>query len=156
MAECSYVFNPKPSYEFTYGTITYLARIRQAVDSVPGRWSSDLNLGLTAGIKKNLPNNMSISFSGGISFTRINLDSISTRGIVKSSLDKPALTTSLNLLFSYKSFSLGVGRGWDWINEDSKESKAWVYNKKGFWSIAFGFNIFNSENNDKRTSNSAQ
>lgn len=156
LADHAYIFNPKPSSEFTYGTITYLARIRQAVDTVPGRWSSDLNLGLTAGIKKNFSNNFSVSLVGGIAYTRINLDSISTRGTVKSSLDKPALTTSLNVLFSYKSFSLGFGRGWDWINEDSKESKSWVYNKKGFWSIAFGFNIFNSENNDNRTSNSDQ
>ncbi|SHF76666.1 hypothetical protein [Flavobacterium defluvii] len=151
LKEYAYKYDPKPSYEFNYGTISYLARMRPKVGNIPGKWSTDLNLGLTAGVRKNIGKNFGLSLLAGIGITKISLDSISTKGVVKTTSEKPALTPSLNLLFSYQNFSIGFGAGMDWINEDSKESSAWIYNNKIFYGIGFGINIFQSSSNQNKT-----
>lgn len=152
----AYVYKPKPKTEFNYGTISYLARIRPKIGGVNSRWSTDLNLGLTAGIRKNYGKNIGLSLLGGLSITKVNLDSISTNGAIMTTSEKPALTYSLNLLFSYQNFSIGFGIGKDWINADSKETSSWIYNKKIFYSIGFGINIFRSSSNENTTARQDQ
>lgn len=152
----AYIYNPKPKYEFSYGTISYLARMRPRIGNVAGRWSTDLNLGFTAGIKKNYGESVGMSLLAGLSITKINLDSVSTRGVVKSTSEKPALTPSLNLLFSYQNVSIGLGMGFDWLNEDSQETTAWIYNKRIFYCVGLGINIFRSSANENITSRADQ
>ena len=156
LKDYAYVYNPKPKYEFNYGTISYLGRMRPKVGDVSGRWSTDLNLGLTAGLRRNIGKNVGLSLLAGLAITRINLDSISTNGIVRSTSEKPAFTPSLNMLFSFQNFSVGFGIGMDWINEDSKETSAWIYNKKLFYAVGFGINIFRTSSNENGTTKQDQ
>ncbi len=156
LKDYAYVYNPKPKYEFNYGTISYLARMRPQIGTVAGRWSTDLNLGLTAGIKRNYGKNVGLSLLAGLAVTKVNLDSVSTNGVVKTTSEKPALTPSLNLLFSFQNFSIGFGIGMDWVNEDSKETSSWIYNKKVFYAIGFGINIFRSSSNENTTARQDQ
>ncbi|MCB0524157.1 MAG: hypothetical protein R3A50_07075 [Saprospiraceae bacterium] len=69
---------------------------------------------------------------------------------------KPALTPSLNLLFSFQNFSIGFGKGMDWINADSAESTSWIYNKKICYAVGFGINIFRSSSNESTTAREDQ
>jgi hypothetical protein len=156
LKEYAYIYNPKPRYEFNYGTISYLARMRPKIGLISGKWSTDLNLGLTAGLRRNFGNNIGLSILAGLAITKINLDSVSTNGTIKSTSEKPAFTPSLNMLFSYQNFSVGFGIGMDWINEDSKETSAWIYNKKIFYAVGFGINIFRTSSNEKTTASQDQ
>ena len=142
-------YNPKPRFEFAFGTISYLARMRPGVSGSPGKWTTDLSLGLAAGASWNINKNNSLGLLAGVAITKISLDSLSTRGVVTSVSEKPALTPNLNLLYSYKNFSVGVGVGMDWINDESKESRAWIYNNRLFYAVGFGINIFRSNNEEE-------
>lgn len=142
LKDYAYQYNPVQKYDFSIGTISYLARMRPEVKGVASRWSTDLSLGVAAGIRRNYGENAGLSLLMGIAVTKISLDATSTGGVVTGSTEKPALTPNLNLLFTYKIFSVGVGVGLDWINEDSPETKAWIYNKRAFYAVGFGINIF--------------
>jgi hypothetical protein len=144
----AYEYNPLKRLEFSYGTISYLARMRSKVGDIPGKWTTDLNLGVTAGVRLNFTKNVGLSLLGGLAISKINLDSISTKGLIKNTSEKPAFTPSLNLLFSYQNFSVGFGIGMDWINQDSPETKEWIYNNQIFYSIGFGINIFKTSDNE--------
>ncbi len=149
-------YNPIPKVDFTFGTIAYLARIRPRVDGISSKWSTDLSGGVAYGPRFRLNRNWGISLLGGVTITKVNLDAISTRGYLSESVEKVALTPMLNTLFNYKNFTFGGAIGFDWINEDTEESKAWVYNKKLFWSFGIGFNIFTSTEEQKVTNSSDQ
>lgn len=141
LKDFAYVYNPRSNYEFSYGTISYLARIRPRVDDTPGKWSTDFNLGLTAGIRGNYGKNVGVSLLFGISITKVVLDSFSTRGYVRTTSEKPSFTPSLNALISYRNFTIGFGAGMDWISENTEN---WLYNRRLFFAVGFGINIFSS------------
>ena len=138
----AYLYEPLTRYEFAVGTVNQLARIRPRVDTTKGFWGSDLNLGLSAGIKYNLTKNAGLTFLGGIAISKVVIDSISTRGFLTSNRSGVALTPSINLLFGYKNFSMGAALAVDFVNEDSQDVKHWIYNRRGYFGIAFGINIF--------------
>lgn len=146
-----FVYDPTPLTEFTFGTVTYLTRIRPGIDGGRMRWSNDLSLGLAAGVKINATKNSAFSLLGGLSISKVSLDELSTRGKATQVIEKPALTPNLNIMYSYKIFSLGLGFGWDLINEDTEESKAWVYNGKLFYGLCFGINIFQNHGEGSTT-----
>ncbi|MFP9117038.1 hypothetical protein ACLI08_04525 [Flavobacterium sp. RNTU_13] len=145
-----YIYNPFTHWEFNFGTITYLTRIRPAIDGQKSRWSNDLSLGIAAGTKYNFSNNFSISLLGGLSISKVSLDELSTKGVATQVVEKPALTPNINLIGSYKFFSLGIGLGWDIVNNDTVESKAWIYNGKPFMGLCFGINIFQPHEEDSK------
>ncbi|MGN7706181.1 hypothetical protein KYG33_11255 [Chryseobacterium sp. D764] len=137
-----------PKYEFVFGTISYLARIRPSVKDIPSYWSTDLNLGFAYGIKRNFNKNWGIAALGGISFSKAKIDSLSTSPSIDKSIEKISLSPTLNILCNYKNFFIGIGAGFDWINLDDEESKKWVYNKKIFYAIGIGMNLFSSSTSD--------
>ncbi|SDE31559.1 hypothetical protein [Niabella drilacis] len=142
------VYTSIPKREFVFGTITYLARIRPAVKGFSGNWSTDLNLGIAYGIKQNLNKDWGIAALGGLSFSKIIIDSLSTSPSINTNIEKVALSPTINVLFNYKKFYIGLGVGFDWINSDSEESKRWIYNKKPFYAIGLGINLFSTNNTD--------
>lgn len=150
-------YNPIPKVDFTFGTIAYLARIRPRVAGISSKWSTDLAGGVSYGPRYRFNKNWGVSLLGGVNITKVNLDAISTRGyLTDTTVEKVALTPMLNTLINYKNFTFGGAIGFDWINEDTEESKAWVYNKKLFWSFGIGFNIFTSTEEQKVTNGSDQ
>ncbi|KLT70944.1 hypothetical protein [Flavobacterium sp. ABG] len=144
------VYVPQSKYHFAYGTISYLARIRPRTHDIPSKWSTDLSLGLAAGLRYDLTENWAITGLGGVAITRISIDKNSVRNLeITTPIEKPAITPNINAMISYKNFSFGLGAGFDWINRDgTPEASAWVYNKKLFYGISIGINVFtsNSEN----------
>lgn len=138
-------------YEFVFGTITYLARIRPTTKGISGNWSTDLNLGIAYGIKKNLNNNWGVALLGGLSISKIKIDSLSTQPSINETIEKVSLSPTVNFLLNYKNFYIGLGVGFDWINHDTEESKRWVYNKKSFYAIGIGINLFSSSNSNAPT-----
>ena len=148
LLDAGVVYDPPINVDFSYGIITYLARIRPRTDDEASRWSTDLNLGLSAGFNFTIKKNHSIKLLGGLAVTKVVLDSISTKGVVRATSERPALTPSINLFYSYKIVSIGLGIGWDFVNKDSRETKSWIYNRKNFWSIVFGVSIFNKSDTE--------
>lgn len=151
-------YNPKPSIDFTFGAIAYLIKVRPSVgNDISSKWTTDLAGGITYGPRFRIKENWGVSVLGGLTLSKINMDSISTRGFVKNKIvEKIALTPTLNLLFSYKNFSFGGALGMDWINDDTAEAASWVYNKKLFWTVGIGFNLFTSGDNQTKTNTSNQ
>jgi hypothetical protein len=151
-------YNPKPSIDFTFGAIAYLIKVRPSVGKdISSKWTTDLAGGITYGPRFRIKENWGVSVLGGLTLSKINMDSISTRGFVKNKIvEKIALTPTLNLLFSYKNFSFGGALGMDWINDDTAEAASWVYNKKLFWTVGIGFNLFTSGDNQTKTNTSNQ
>jgi hypothetical protein len=124
------IYNPSPKFEFTFGTIAYFVKIRPRFkNEISSQWSTDIAGGLTYGPKCNITKNWGVSALGGLTLSKIKLDSISTRGFIPNKIiEKVAITPTLNLLFTYKNFTFGEAIGMDWINDDSPESARWVYN----------------------------
>lgn len=142
------VYHPIPKYEFVFGTITYLARIRPSVKDISSTWSTDLNLGIAYGVRRNFNKNWGLAALGGFSISKIKIDSLSTSPSIKRTIEKVSLSPTLNILANYKKFFVGFGIGIDWINLDTEEAKKWVYNKKPFYAIGIGINLFSAGNND--------
>lgn len=142
------VYHPIPKFEFVFGTITYLARIRPSVKGISSTWSTDLNLGIAYGVRRNFNKNWGLAALGGLSISKIKIDSLSTSPSIKRTIEKVSLSPTLNILGNYKKFFVGVGIGFDWINLDSEESAKWLYNRKPFYAIGIGINLFSAGNND--------
>lgn len=142
------VYHMIPKFEFVFGTITYLARIRPSVKGIPSNWSTDLNLGIAYGVRRNFNKNWGLAALMGVSISKIKIDSLSTSPPINRSIEKVSLSPTLNILGNYKKFFVGFGVGFDWVNLDTEESKRWVYNKKLFYAIGIGINLFSAGNND--------
>lgn len=106
------------------------------------------NLGFAYGIKRNFNKNWGVAALGGISFSKAKIDSLSTSPSIDKNIEKISLSPTLNILCNYKNFFIGIGAGFDWINLDDEESKKWVYNKKIFYAIGIGMNLFSRSTSD--------
>ncbi len=144
-------YTPIPKYEFVFGTIGYLVRIRPATSGFSSNWSTDLNLGIAYGAKVNFNKNWGISALGGLSLSKIKIDSLSTSPSINKSIEKVTLSPTVNVLLNYKNFFVGLGVGYDWLNLDTEESKRWIYNRKPFYALGIGINLFSSNNGKEPT-----
>ena len=140
-------YNPESKINFVFGTVAYLIKVRPRVSGgIDSRWESFSSVGITYGPQFKLNKNWGISTLGGLAFSKINLDKESVRSTDVNYVvpEKIAVTPSFNLLFNYKQFSFGGALGMDWINQNKDETNKWIYNKKLFWTVGLGFNLFTS------------
>jgi len=110
-------------------------------------FQGNLSLGTTAGVKirmsKYSPNY--INFLFGASISTISLDSFNTKGkaIGQPITNMAVFSPSFGAVFEFGKAQAGIFYGWDILNKSTQSKYEWIYNKKPWLSIGFGFSIFN-------------
>lgn len=132
----------RKSTVFTIGLVTMPMKIRLSNFDFQG----NLSLGTTAGAKirisKYNPNYINLLF--GASLSTVTLDSFSTHGKVAGQpiTNIAVFSPSLGAVLEFGKAQAGIFYGWDFLNKSNQEKYGWVYNKKPWISIGFGFTIF--------------
>jgi hypothetical protein len=138
---------------FTAGSVLIPVKLRlQKFD-----FSKDITLGPVAGVKMRLSNysNNFISMVCGLGVTSITLDERSTNGVVEESLDVPALTPSVGVVFDFfNSAQAGLFCGWDFISNN--EEYHLIYYKKPWISFGLGFSILSKSDTNYATTERTQ
>ena len=144
-SNCVKVYNSGiKSVVFTVGLVTMPLKLRLGSSF---DFQGNLSLGSTAGIKVRLskyrPNY--INFLLGTSISTISLDSFNTKGkVIGQPLTNIAVfSPSLGVVFEFGKAQAGVFYGWDILNKATQSKYEWIYNKKPWLSVGFGFSIFN-------------
>ncbi len=145
------------SSRFTLGLVTMPLKLRLGKDF---SFHGNLSLGTTAGIKKRLsPYNPNfINFLFGASIGTVDLDSFNTKGAVAGQpLNNMAVfSPSLGIVFEFGKAQAGVFYGWDFLTKANQVKYGWIYNKKPWISVGFGFSIFNIDSKSTTTSDGNQ
>ncbi|MFT3748651.1 MAG: hypothetical protein QM768_10055 [Agriterribacter sp.] len=144
----------KPRGEWNYGTLIQPFKFR----SNPSFFTTDLSLGAVVGYQflQVRQTKWNAGIYGGLSLTKVILDSLSTGGTVRTNTERPAFTPSINLLLGYGNvFSITAGIGWDIINKTSSIEKSWVYQGKSWIGLGIGIKLF-TPNIDKTITSERQ
>jgi hypothetical protein len=119
-------------------------------------FTNNLNLGSSIYLQYQNNKNWSNGFVLGISLSSVTLDSLSTKGTIKTNSDRPAFTPSLSYVVSFKNISFTAGLGLDVINKTSVTEKSWIFNGKPWIGFGIGINLFSSNNNGTTTTKSSE
>jgi len=144
-----------PKNSFTTGAITVPIKIRfgsKDKDGVRTRYFDfygDVNLGMAIGYKfrpwKN--QDMFFNFLGGIGITSVAVDSLTTKGYIKTSTKAAALTPSLSFVWEIKSFQIGLFAGIDYLSRELGDK--WDYKDQVWLGIGLGYSIFKTPQTPK-------
>src|SRR5215831_6718405 len=127
---------------FTIGLITMPLKLRLGENF---DFQGSFSLGTTAGVKMRIshynPNYVDILF--GASVSTINLDSFSTKGKVSGQPINNIATfsPSLGIVFEFGRAQAGIFYGWDFLGKSIQSKYEWIYDRKPWISIGFGFSI---------------
>ncbi len=156
-SNCIKVYNSGwRSTVFTIGLVTMPLKLRLGTRF---DFQGNLSLGSTAGIKIRLSkyNSNYINLLLGTSISTITLDSFSTKGkLIGQPLTNIAVfSPSLGVVFEFGKAQAGIFYGWDILNKSTESKYEWIYNKKPWLSIGFGFSILNidSKSNNQQSQN---
>ena len=128
---------------FTIGLVTMPLKLRLGNNF---DFQGNLSLGSTAGIKVRLSkysfNYINLLF--GASISTISLDSFNTKGKVigQPITNMAVFSPSFGAVFEFGKAQAGIFYGWDILNKSTQSQYEWIYNKKPWVSIGFGFSIF--------------
>lgn len=132
---------------FTVGAGTTLIKIR------PGRedqelytdFVNDFNIGVMAGFKFKPYRRRELSHSllGGISFGSVGVSSNTTKNVITEETDAASISFSGGYVFEYNKFQLGLFTGIDVLS--GKAGRYWVYKKRPWLGLGFGYSIFRAE-----------
>jgi len=153
-SNCVKVYNSGiRSTTFTVGLVTMPLKLRLGKNF---DFQGNLSLGSTAGVKIRLSKFSSnyINILIGTSISTISLDSFSTKGKVTGQplTNIAVFSPSLGAVFEFGKAQAGIFYGWDILNKSTQSKYEWIYNKRPWLSIGFGFSILNVDSK----SNSAQ
>lgn len=143
---------------FTLGLVTMPMKLRLGKNF---DFQGNLSLGTTAGAKMRIskynPNYLNLLF--GASISTVSLDSFSTNGkVIGQPLTNIAVfSPSMGAVFEFGKAQAGVFYGWDILNKSTQSKYTWIYNRKPWISIGFGFAIFsiNSQSNTQTQTQSS-
>lgn len=128
---------------FTLGLVTMPMKLRL------GRnfdFQGNLNLGTTAGAKMRISkyNPNYVNFLFGASIATVSLDSFSTGGRISGQplTNIAVFSPSLGVVFEFGKAQAGIFYGWDFLNKATQSRYNWIYDRKPWISIGFGFSIF--------------
>ena len=85
----------------------------------------------------------------GLGIASVTLDSLNTKGTLRKSSDRAAISLNLGLLYQYKQIQIGVIAGFDFLNQTSADN--WIYNKKLWFGLGVGVNLFKSDDKPSDT-----
>lgn len=143
-SNCIKVFPTKgKSATFSLGLVTMPMKLRLGKNF---DFQGSLSLGTTAGMKMRISkyNPNYINFLFGASISAVNLDSFSTKGKVSGQPinNMAVFSPSLGMVFEFGRAQAGLFYGWDFLSKSNQTKYTWIYNKKPWISIGFGFSIF--------------
>jgi hypothetical protein len=141
---CS-IYTPKSSFNFGSVTTPFKYRFN------PGQFTSNLSLGAQVYYQRTFSKDYSWGIMAGVSLTSVTLDSFSTKGVVTTSTDRPALTPSIGAMLGYKNINILVSLGLDHINKTSTIEESWVYNNKVWLGFGIGISLFTASSNSTTT-----
>lgn len=108
-----------------------------------------ISLGTTAGLRMRMSRHYTnyINFLVGASTSTINLDSSSARGIKTGESLKNVFvfSPSFGIVVEFSKSQIGLFCGYDLLGHSNKLKHDWIYQKKPWISIGFGFSIFKTE-----------
>ena len=106
-------------------------------------FSKDVQLGLSAGLRQRIShyNPFYINLLINIGISSVTLDSFNTRGFQTTSTDLAAITFAYGIVLDFNKIQFGAFVGNDRVSD--KNSNNWIYQNKFWWSIGFGYSIFN-------------
>lgn len=142
---------------FTLGLVTMPMKLRLGKNF---DFQGNLSLGTTAGMKVRIskynPNYFNLLF--GASISTVSLDSFSTGGIVTGQplTNIAVFSPSIGGVFEFGKAQAGIFYGWDFLNKSTQTKYNWIYNKKPWLSIGFGFSIFNIDSKSNNTQSQSQ
>lgn len=126
-------------WSLTFGSSTTPFKFR----SHPSLFTTNLNLGANVSLQYKIGKDFSVGAIAGISLSSVTLDSFSTKGVVMTSTDRPAVTPTADLIFGYKNINLIVGFGWDIVNRTTALENSWIYNGSRWVGLGIGISLFN-------------
>lgn len=139
---------------FTLGLVTMPMKLRL------GRnfdFQGNLNLGTTAGAKMRISkyNPNYVNFLFGASISTVSLDSFSTGGRISGQplTNIAVFSPSLGVVFEFGKAQAGIFYGWDFLNKATQSRYHWIYDRKPWISIGFGFSIFSINGTSSNQSN---
>jgi len=136
---------------FTVGMVTMPVKLRLGNSF---EFQGNLSLGSTAGVKMRIshvnPNFINLLFATSIS--TVTLDSFNTKGKLNAQPlnNMAAFSPSFGLVFEFGKAQAGLFYGWDILNKSTQVKYDWVYNKKPWISIGFGFSILNVDGKSEK------
>lgn len=144
-SNCVKVYNKGwRSVAFTIGLVTMPLKLRLGNNF---DFQGNLSLGSTAGIKMRLSRYRTnyINLLLGTSLSTVSLDSFSTSGKISGQplTNMAVFSPSLGAVFEFGKAQAGVFYGWDVLNKSNQAKYDWIYQKKPWISVGFGFSIFN-------------
>lgn len=129
---------------FTIGLVTMPLKLRLGRDF---SFQGNLSLGTTAGVKKRISeyNPNYVNFLFGASIGTVDLDSFNTKGKVPGQPinNMAVFSPSIGIVFEFGKAQAGIFYGWDIMARGNQVKYGWIYNKKPWISVGFGFSIFN-------------
>lgn len=157
-SNCVKVYNKGwRSLAFTIGLVTMPLKLRLGKNF---DFQGNLSLGSTAGIKMRLSGYRAnyINLLLGTSLSTVSLDSFSTRGKITGQplTNMAVFSPSLGAVFEFGKAQAGVFYGWDVLNKSNQVKYDWIYQKKPWVSIGFGFSIFNVDGGSNKASPQTQ
>lgn len=131
----------KGSTTFTFGAATIPIKFRFE----PATYSKDFSVGLVAGPKFRISHTREIYFDvvGGLNLTSVTVDSASTNGKTRKSMDLSAFTPTLGLVCEVQKYQFGVFAGWDLINNNA--DIGWKYNSRMWLAFGIGRSILTTD-----------
>jgi hypothetical protein len=148
-----------PKWDFTYGPLTVPFKIRNFFNSGSLAFTPNLSLGGAIYGQYKITKDLSIGGVAGISVSSITLDSVSTKGVVKTSSTgntRPSLTMTAQILIAYKSINVIAGVGFDFIDIASPIERSWIYQGKPWFGLGIGVNLFNGGSTAPKAPSSGQ
>jgi hypothetical protein len=133
-------FTPKSIFSITLGTFTTPFKFRPTKSI----FTNSLSLGAAAYFNWAIGTNNSIGFVAGISATSVTLDSLSTKGTIRTDTERPALTPSLSFVYTYKMINFTLGTGIDYVNKTSVVERSWIFNGKPWIGFGIGISLFSA------------
>ena len=128
---------------FTLGSTVLPFRIRSNPYELAGEFSFGTTFGATFPLSDY--RDIDLSVVGGLHLTHISLDSLDTRGAVRtgSGDQEPALSPLFGAVLEVSSVQVGLFAGWDLLNRPDSDN--WIYQGKPWVSIGIGAAIFSRQ-----------
>ena len=128
---------------FTLGNTVLPFRIR----SNPYELAGEFSFGTTFGVTFPLSDyrDLDLSVVGGLHLTQITLDSLDTRGAIRTGGgdQEPALSPLFGAVLEVSNVQVGLFVGWDLLNRP--DSEVWIYQGKPWISVGIGAAIFSRQ-----------
>lgn len=142
--------------KFVVGASTTLIKIRpgndkEGEDKIFSEFGNDFNLGFTAGvqIKPFRKTEFYINLVGGFGFSAIKATPQTTRDFITSESTQGTITFTTGIVIEFDKFQISGFMGWD--NMSGEIGENWIYNKRLWFGIGFGYQMFVSKGKTTNT-----